>query len=91
MAEFDFYLDRKVTAWLREHHVIEAETAEEARQKMIDNFIDNGCAESFMEHEFCHGSEEFLMPYDNNEQPTMELYDWLNDELLIDNSPINEE
>ena len=41
MAKFDFYLDRKVTAWMREHHLIEAETAEEARQKMIDNFIDN--------------------------------------------------
>ena len=91
MAKFDFYLDRKVTAWMREHHLIEAETAEEARQKMIDNFIDNGCAESFMEQEFCHGSEELLMPYDNNEQPTMELYDWLSDELLIDNSEINEE
>ena len=36
MAKFDFYLDRKVTAWMREHHLIEAETAEEARQKMIE-------------------------------------------------------
>jgi hypothetical protein len=91
MTKFDFYLDRNVTSWMREHHTIEANSIEEAREKMIQNFIDNGCSESFMEQEFCHGSEEFLMPYDNNEQPTMELYDWLSDELLIDNSPTNEE
>lgn len=91
MQQFDFYLDRKVTCWMREHHTIEAESHEEAIEKMKGNFMDNGCSESFYEQEFCYGSEEFMVPDDNDGQSTMELYDWLTDELLIDNSEINEE
>lgn len=91
MQEFDFYLDRKVTAWMREHHTIKANSLEEAREMMIKNFVDNGCSESFTEQEFCYGSEEFMVPDDNGGQATMELYDWTTDELLIDNSEINEE
>ncbi len=33
--EFDFYIDRKITIWVREHHTIEAENEEAAKKEMI--------------------------------------------------------
>lgn len=91
MQEFDFYLDRKVTAWMREHHTIKANSLDEAREMMITNFVDNGCSESFTEQEFCYGSEEFMVPDDNGGEPTEQLFDWLTDEVLIENSFISDE
>jgi hypothetical protein len=91
MKKFDFYLDQKITAWMREYHTIEAETIEEAREKMIQNFIDNGCASSFISQEFCYGTENPMMPDDNGGQPTQQLFDWLTDEVLIENSFISDE
>lgn len=91
MKKFDFYLDQKITAWMREYHTIEAETIEEASEKIIKNFIENGCASSFVNQEFCYGSENPLMPDDNNGHPTQQLFDWLTDEVLIENSFLSDE
>ena len=34
--KFDFYIDKKITMWVREHHTIECEGLEEAKTKMIE-------------------------------------------------------
>ena len=51
--KFDFYLDRKVTIWVREQHSIEAESKEEAKKEMIEAFKDNLCSESLMSKNGC--------------------------------------
>jgi hypothetical protein len=38
--DFGFYVDKKVTVWIREHHHIKAESYEAARNEMIEAFHD---------------------------------------------------
>jgi hypothetical protein len=71
--DFGFYVDRKVTIWIREHHHIKAENYEAARQEMIESFHDNLCSETFSEQEFLYDTEELMEPGDNGGQATIEL------------------
>lgn len=41
MAKFNFYLDQKVTTWMRTHFSVEGETLEIARQNAVD-FVKEG-------------------------------------------------
>lgn len=41
MAQFNFYLDQKVTTWMRTNFSVEGETLEIARQKAVD-FVKEG-------------------------------------------------
>lgn len=81
--EFDFYIDRKVTIWIREQHTIEAENEEAAKKEMIESFHNNMCYESFDEQEWLYDTETFMEPGDNDGQPTAEVF--YNDELLTTN------
>ena len=81
--EFDFYIDRKITIWVREQHTIEAENEEAAKKEMIQSFHDNMCSESFDEQEHLYETETFMEPSDNDGQPTAELF--YNDNLLTTN------
>jgi len=83
--KFDFYIDRKVTIWVREQHSIEAESEEEARKEMIEAFKDNVCSESFDEQEWLYDTETFMEPGDNGGQSTAELFYSDTDELLTTN------
>jgi hypothetical protein len=83
--KFDFYIDRKVTIWVREQHSIEAESEEEAKKEMIEAFKDNLCSESFDEQEWLYDTETFMEPGDNGGQSTAELFYSDNDELLTTN------
>jgi hypothetical protein len=67
---FNFYLDRKVTIWVREQHSIEAESEEEAKKEMIEAFKDNFCSESFDEQEWLLDTETMLEPEDNGGEST---------------------
>ena len=81
--EFDFYIDRKITIWVREHHTIEAENEEAAKKEMIESFNDNMCSESFNEQEHLYDTENFMEPGENGGQPTAELF--YKDDLLTTN------
>ena len=83
--KFDFYIDRKVTIWVREQHSIEAESEEEAKKEMIEAFKDNVCSESFDEQEWLYDTETFMEPGDNGGQSTAELFYSDTDELLTTN------
>lgn len=72
--DFIFYVDRKVTIWARETHIVEAETLEEAKEEMMGAFHDNMCSETFDEQEWLYDTETFLEPGDNGGAPTAELY-----------------
>jgi len=82
---FNFYLDRKVTIWVREQHSIEAESEEEAKKEMIEAFKDNFCSESFNEQEWLLDTETMLEPGDNGGESTAELFFEDTDELLTTN------
>ena len=82
---FNFYLDRKVTIWVREQHSIEAESEEEAKKEMIEAFKDNFCSESFNEQEWLYDTETMLEPGDNGGESTAELFFEDTDELLTTN------
>ena len=84
MAEYKFNLDRKVTSWVREYHIIEADSLEEAKEKMIQSFHEDKCVETFDEQETLFETEEYLEPGDNGGYPTAELY--YDDEMIADNT-----
>ena len=83
--DFGFYVDRKVTIWVREHHYIKADSYEEAKREMIESFHDNLCSETFAEQEFLYDTEELVEPGDNGGQPTIELFGEHGADILADN------
>ena len=44
--EHYFYVERKMTIWVRERHCIEAESKQDAIEKMIVEFKDNECEDT---------------------------------------------
>jgi hypothetical protein len=74
--EHYFYVERKMTIWVRERHDIVAETKEEAIKKMIVEFQDNECEDttSYIEQEYVHETETRMSIEDNDGNATAELY-----------------
>lgn len=72
--DFGFYVDRKVTIWIREHHHIKANSYEAAKKEMIESFHDNLCSETFSEQEHLYDTEQLIEPGDNGGHPTIELF-----------------
>jgi hypothetical protein len=74
--EHYFYVERKMTIWIRERHDIEAESKEEAIKKMIVEFQDNECEDttSYIEQEYVHETETPMSIEDNDGNATAELY-----------------
>jgi hypothetical protein len=83
--DFRFYIDRKVTIWVREHHHIEAESYEAARMEMMEAFHDNLCSETFSEQEWLYETEETIEPGDNGGASTIELLSELDMDTLTSN------
>ena len=71
--DFAFYVDRKVTVWIRETHHIKAESYEAARMEMMEAFHDNLCSETFQEQEILFDTEDIMEPGDNMGMATIEL------------------
>jgi DNA-directed RNA polymerase subunit F len=74
MAQFDFYLDQKHTIWYRNKFTIDAETLEEAKDKVIKlSEIAADCLPSD-EWEILYDTNEVMTVKENDGQPTVELY-----------------
>lgn len=71
--DFAFYVDKKVTVWIRETHHIQAESYEAARKEMVEAFHDNLCSETFSDQEYLYDTEDIMMPGDNGGEATVEL------------------
>ena len=52
--EFEFYIDKQVTIWERERHLIDAENEDEAKKIMEENFKKEKTDETFIESEFLY-------------------------------------
>lgn len=84
MENFDFYIDRKVSIWVREFHSIEAKSLEEAKEKMIEEF-DSGHGDYLCDREEFWDTYTELTPSQNGGRPTAELYYEYTDEKLKTN------
>jgi hypothetical protein len=87
MESFDFYLDTKVTTWYRTPFEIEAESLEEA-QKLAVKFIENGDHTEIGWHQV-DDTTEGIVPEENGNEPTEELYDNSTGNVIWDNTKIN--
>lgn len=92
MNTFSFYQDNKITTWERNIFNIEAETKKEAIEILKDaaKKVSPNCTdfrEPLFEGEYEQLSEvcEYLLPEDNKNEPTTEVYDNETGELLFDN------
>lgn len=85
MQSYNFFIDRKISVWNREHHIIEAESLDEAKAEMAARFHDNMCVDTFDEQETLFETEEYLEPGDNGGNPTAELYCSDDDQLIATN------
>lgn len=69
---FNFYLDQKVTTWMRTHFNIEAETEEEAKE-MAKRFVGEGNT-SEIPWEEVMDTKEVMSIVENDGQSTEEIY-----------------
>lgn len=84
MAKFDFYLDQKHTIWYRERFSIEAETLEDAKQKVTELYqADNLPGDDW---EQLTDTIERITPQDNGGEPTDELFTY-DGQLVLTNKP----
>jgi len=72
-----FYHDRKVTVWVREHHTIEADTEEEAKEKFLKLYKDGELfnADTFLEEEILYDTLNYMSLEENGGVTTEELCD----------------
>ena len=85
MAEFDFYLDQKHTIWYRNKFTIEAETQDEANEKVANLYRTNELPSD--EWDLLHDTVELLSVEDNGGEPTEELFTH-DGVLIINNKPL---
>jgi len=72
MQTFNFFLDQKVTTWMRTHFEVKAETVEEAKKIAIEKY-ESGDLEEIDWNEV-EDVKEVLQPEDNGGESTAELY-----------------
>jgi hypothetical protein len=87
-TQYYFYVDRKITTWVREKHSISAESKEEAIREMILEFKENELEDTmtYVEQEHLYDTDTQMDIEDNNGNPTAELYFGINQtEFIIDN------
>jgi hypothetical protein len=86
MEEFDFYLDQKHTIWYRNKFTIEANSQEEANEKVKELYYKDELPSD--EWELLHDTVEGLSVGDNGGQPTEELFTHSGD-MILDNLKTN--
>jgi hypothetical protein len=72
MQTFDFYLDQKVTTWMRTHFEVKAETVEEAKKLAIEKYESGDLGE--IPWDEVEEVKEVLDPYDNGGESTAEIF-----------------
>jgi hypothetical protein len=71
--DYQFFVSQKVTMWIKEKHIIEAESKEQAIKIMLEDF-DNNNEDTFVEQEFEYDTIEDIYPEGNGLYATRELY-----------------
>lgn len=86
MGTYRLNVDRKCTIWEREYYTIEAESETEALEKCLSPDVE--CDDS----EFQYDTADYMTPEDNNNYPTLEVFNEDTDERIFsDNLVLNED
>lgn len=85
MKTFDFYRDEKCSVWTRSKFSIEAETYEEAVQKVL--FMEDNCDYDEVDSQFevLYETMDALTPDVNEDKPTIELFSSDTDKVIFSN------
>lgn len=88
MKTFDFYRDEKCSVWTRSKFSIEAETYEQAVQKVLD--MEDNCDydEADKQFDVLYETMDALTPDVNEDKPTIEVFSSDTDEVIFNNGLI---
>ncbi len=81
---YDFFLDQKVTCWMRTCFTVDAQTEDQARAMAIAMHAEGGLDE--LPWELVEGTHEPLSPDENGGMATEEMFDH-DTRLVITNEP----
>lgn len=87
MAAFEFHLDQKHTIWYRNNFVIEADTLEEAKAKVLKICNTNSSDLLSDDWETMFETAEQISPDENGGEPTEEVYVDNTDVIVWTNKP----
>jgi len=89
MPEYRMFIDEKHTVWQRIRYVVTADSPEEAKKLLTEEFENPSMSElppvKFLECETLYDTLEPLTPKENDGQSTREAYDH-DAELITDNA-----
>lgn len=85
METYNLCVDRKYTIWEREYYTIEAESETEALEKCLKP--DAECNDS----EYMYDTADYMTPKDNDNYPTLEVFNDDTDERIFSNNPVSNE
>lgn len=85
MKTYNLYVDRKCTIWEREYYTIEAESETEALEKCLSPDVE--CYNS----EFLYDTDSHMTPKDNDNYPTLEVFNEDTDKRIFSNNPVSDE
>lgn len=81
METYRLSVDRKYTIWEREYYMIETEALEKCLSPDVE------CSDS----EFQYDTADHMTPKDNNNYPTLEVFNEDTDERIFSNNPVSNE
>lgn len=85
METYNLYVDRKYTIWEREFFTVEAESETEAIEKCLNHSVERG------NYEYLDNSADLMTPKENNNYPTLEVFNDDTDEKIFSNNPVSNE
>lgn len=85
METYRLSVDRKYTIWEREYYTIKAESETEALEKCLDPYVE--CSDS----EFLYDTADNMTPKDNDNYPTLEVFNEDTNERIFSNNPVSNE
>lgn len=85
METYNLSVDRKYTIWEREYYTIEAESETEALEKCLKP--DTECNDS----EYMYDTIDYMTPKDNDNYPTLEVFNDDTNERIFSNNPVSNE
>ena len=85
METYRLSVDRKYTIWEREYYVIEAESETEALEKCLSPDVE------YSDSEFQYDTAYHMTPKDNDNYPTLEVFNEDTDERIFSNNPVSNE
>lgn len=84
MKTYKFFVDEKVTTWMRTHFEIDANTQDEANTKAIE-FIENGDHEQIPWENINDVSPEKISSVENGGQSTVEIFETKSGNVIYTN------